>query len=220
MLNAVLMPVSDRRIKKLRNYLSKSMQEVLLYNCATLDLEQARNFINSDTGQLFPYRNDFMSRTTGKSALQRVTLQDQHTYLVSILNRQDKMSMAASIESRVPLLDYRIVEFANSLPDGFKQKGTQTKLILKKLAEDYLPHDVVYRRKSGFGIPLPDWFREAKGLGELANDTLNSVNLDELENLVNVEDSLKAHNEEKADHSELLWSVLNYALWKKNYGIT
>ncbi len=95
---------------------------------------------------------------TSPDVMARLSIGDQKTYLVSILNRQDKMSMAASVEARVPFLDYRIAEFANHLASDLKTRGWRTKEIVKKVAESYLPDEVVHRRKSGFGVPLADLF--------------------------------------------------------------
>jgi len=85
---------------------------------------------------------------------------------VSILNRQDKMSMAASIESRVPFMDYRLVEFANGLPAEYKLRNGSGKAIVKDVARRVLPARIVDRRKSGFGVPLDRWFRASDGMGE------------------------------------------------------
>ena len=148
-----------------------------------------------------------------------MSLLDQHTYLVSILNRQDKMSMAASVESRVPLLDYRIVEFANRLPDGHRQGKGQTKLILKKVAERYLPREVIYRRKSGFGIPVSEWFSAEDGLGKLAQREFAGVSLAEFGIPIEPEKILVEHRSRQREHGELLWTVLNFVLWKKAFAI-
>jgi asparagine synthase (glutamine-hydrolysing) len=71
----------------------------------------------------------------------------------------DKTSMANSLESRVPFLDYRLVEFVESLPPGLKLKGLQGKYLHKKAAEKWLPREIVYRKKKGFANPIENWFR-------------------------------------------------------------
>lgn len=87
----------------------------------------------------------------------------------------DKMSMAASIEVRVPFLDHDLVSFASTVPHGLKQRGREGKWILKKAMEPYLPHDVIYRPKAGFGAPLRHWLRGE--LREMMHDLLSSENL-------------------------------------------
>jgi asparagine synthase (glutamine-hydrolysing) len=76
------------------------------------------------------------------------------------LNYTDKMSMAVGVETRVPFLDFELVEFANRLPIRYKMKGKTTKYLLRKVAEKYLPMDVIYRPKTGFGAPIRTWIRE------------------------------------------------------------
>ena len=75
------------------------------------------------------------------------------------LNYTDKMGMAASVEVRVPFLDPQLMAFASSLPPHFKQRGGIGKWIFKRAMEPYLPRDVIYRPKTGFGVPLRSWLR-------------------------------------------------------------
>jgi asparagine synthase (glutamine-hydrolysing) len=92
-------------------------------------------------------------------SLQRFLYCDLHTRLVDdILVKGDRMSMGASVEARVPFLDRKVVEYAASLPSTLKVDGLRSKIVLKKLAEQYLPHDTIYRRKVGFTVPLTRWF--------------------------------------------------------------
>lgn len=219
-LGGLLGAATDHRLRKLGAQLERPMAEILLNNCATLDAGRRRELWPQIDG-LFAYRTDLLQRLEAQDSwLRRVSLLDQHTYLVSILNRQDKMSMAASVESRVPLLDYRIVEFANGLPDSHRQAGRQTKLILKRVAERYLPREVIYRRKSGFGVPIAEWFRADQGLGKLAQSVFAEVPLGELDGRLKASQLLMEHRSGQRDHGEFLWSLLNFALWKKTYGIS
>lgn len=210
----------DRRLRKLADQLERPMTDVLMYNAATLERDRLEELWPDAADRVFGYRMELL-RQLGSEAgwLRRMSMLDQHTYLISILNRQDKMSMAASVESRVPLLDYRLVEFANGLPDSHRQGQRQTKLILKRVAERYLPRDVIYRRKSGFGIPLAEWFRKNDGLGRLAQHELTEVSVPELGGRVETSRLLAEHRAGKRDHGEFLWTLLNFALWKKAFGI-
>jgi asparagine synthase (glutamine-hydrolysing) len=93
------------------------------------------------------------------SALDRFLYCDLHTRLVDdILVKGDRMSMAAGVEARVPFLDHQLVEFAARLPQSLKVSGLRSKIVLKRLAERYLPRDIIYRRKVGFTVPLTRWF--------------------------------------------------------------
>ncbi len=93
------------------------------------------------------------------SALDRFLYCDIHSRLVDdILIKGDRMSMGAGIEARVPFLDHKLVEFAARLPSHLKVSGLRSKIVLKRLAERYLPREVIYRRKVGFTVPLTRWF--------------------------------------------------------------
>ena len=92
--------------------------------------------------------------------LPRMLYADQKTYLVELLMKQDQMSMACSIESRVPFLDHQFVEFAATVPDRLKLRGGVGKYILKRAVEDILPREIVYRKKMGFPTPLRQWLME------------------------------------------------------------
>ena len=100
-----------------------------------------------------------LSSASSADSLQRFLYCDLHTRLVDdILVKSDRMSMGASIEARVPFLDREVVEYAARLPSTFKVDGLRSKIVLKKLAEQYLPHETIYRRKVGFTVPLTSWF--------------------------------------------------------------
>jgi asparagine synthase (glutamine-hydrolysing) len=77
-----------------------------------------------------------------------------------LLMRVDKLTMAHAVEARVPFLDHDVVDFAARLPSSYKLRGGVGKRILKKAAEPYIDHDLIYRRKQGFGAPMEEWFRE------------------------------------------------------------
>jgi asparagine synthase (glutamine-hydrolysing) len=87
------------------------------------------------------------------------------------LNYTDKMAMAHGVEVRVPLLDVDLISLATQLPDRLKQRGAVGKWIFKKAMEPYLPHDVIYRPKTGFGAPVRHWIRNA--LRPLVEDVLS-----------------------------------------------
>jgi len=125
-----------------------------------------------------------------------------------ILTKVDRASMAHSLEVRVPLLDHRLVEWASSLPPGLKLRGSTGKYILKKTLEPDLPHDVLYRTKMGFKVPLAAWLRGP--LAQRARDALLAGAIAEcgyfepamLDRLV------RQHAAGRRDHSATLWSLL------------
>ena len=94
------------------------------------------------------------------TALRRMTYVDLKTWLPDdLLIKADKMTMACSLELRVPMLDHHLLEFATALPDHLRQRGGQGKYLLKKLMERYLPREIIYRKKQGFPVPIAVWFR-------------------------------------------------------------
>ncbi len=95
---------------------------------------------------------------------------DQAAYLESLLVRQDKMSMAASVEARVPFVHMPLLRLVNSLPHALRAPGGDTKPLLKRIAERHLPHDLIHRRKIGLWLPYEEWFADAKGAGGYLDD--------------------------------------------------
>jgi asparagine synthase (glutamine-hydrolysing) len=145
--------------------------------------------------------------------LPRMLYADQKTYLVELLMKQDQMSMACSIESRVPFLDHHFVEFAMSMPDHLKIRGATQKYVFKRAVEDLLPRDIVYRKKMGFPTPLRHWLMDPRTeplLSALrAPDGLlaSYVNLGELDRL------LERHRGGQVDATDRIWRLLNLQIW-------
>ena len=125
----------------------------------------------------------------------------------------DKMSMAVGVEVRVPFLDLDLVDFAARIPVGMKQRGKEGKWVLKKAMEPYLPLEVIYRPKSGFGAPLRHWMRYE--LRELLGDLLSVDSLKRrgLFDPVAVQRLIAANDEGKVDASYTLLSLLCIEIW-------
>lgn len=101
---------------------------------------------------------------------ERLHAVDQTSYLESLLMRQDKMAMAASVEARVPFVHMPLARVVNRIPARIRTPGGETKPLLKRIAEPHLPREVLYRRKVGLTLPVGDWLREADGLGRYLDD--------------------------------------------------
>jgi len=99
---------------------------------------------------------------------------DQAAYLESLLVRQDKMSMAASVEARVPFVHMPLLRLVNSLPHPLRAPGGDTKPLLKRIAERHLPHNLIHRRKIGLWLPYEEWFADANGAGGYLDDLTGS----------------------------------------------
>jgi len=212
--------LGDHRVQKLDRFTGMPAGWEILMNSASSDAQRLRIPGLDERRAVSDYRRSAYEATAGQAdPVTRVSLLDQQTYLVSILNRQDKMSMATSIESRVPFLDPRVVRFAHSLPTAYKLGRLDNKRIVKALAMRYLPAEVIKRRKSGFGVPLADWFRAEEGLGGL----LAAAREDALVGEVFGEETVKSLQDEhcagRADHSDALWAALNLAIWRKAFEV-
>jgi asparagine synthase (glutamine-hydrolysing) len=96
---------------------------------------------------------------------ERMLAVDQSAYLESLLMRQDRMAMAASVEARVPFTHLPLARIVNRIPPGIRLPGGETKPVLKRIAEEYLPRDLVRRRKIGLNLPLVEWLADANGMG-------------------------------------------------------
>jgi asparagine synthase (glutamine-hydrolysing) len=163
---------------------------------------------------------DYYSRVGPARNLNKMLYVDTHTWLPDdLLVKADKMTMAASVELRVPFLDHRLVEFAARLPVSYKLRRGQTKYLLKKVMERYLPPEVIYRSKKGFPVPIAQWFRN--GLHELASDTLLSPHAKVGAYLSRdcIEKMLLWHKSERSDLSDELWGLLVLEYWFREFHV-
>lgn len=211
--------IGDHRIGKIHKYSLYSSDDALLYNSGFLDRDFLSELLSDKYFETFPYRESSIKE--GEKAdldlATNLTFLDQKNYLVSILHRQDKMSMAASIESRVPFLDYRLVEFANKLPIQYKMRHFQTKNILKKVAGNFLPQDIIKRKKSGFGVPLKNWLIDSFGLGRYTNMLCDEIVMNDFIKKEKIEEILRDHKAGRHDYSEFLWTAINFMIWMKTF---
>src|SRR6266849_3966287 len=130
-----------------------------------------------------------------------------------LLMRVDKMTMATSVEARVPFLDHHLIEYAMGLPRSLKVKGTTGKHILKRALESVLPKDVLYQPKRGFGAPTREWFRGPEGdslIQQLLNSSIRKRNFFDYGFIQRLADE---HRREQRDWSANLWCLLNLSLW-------
>ncbi len=144
---------------------------------------------------------------------------DAHNYLVDdILVKVDKASMFNSLETRAPLLDQHLVEYVASLQPGLRMRNNTLKYLLKKVAADLLPGEVLQRKKQGFSIPMDHWFR--KDLADYAQSMLESPRARQrgIFNPQFVHYLLTAHkNTRLVNHSSAIWSMLCLELWFQTY---
>ena len=147
--------------------------------------------------------------------LHRMLYADINSYLIELLMKQDQMSMAASIESRVPFLDHELVEFTAKIPARYFIRGMGGKQILKKAVEDLLPRSVIYRKKMGFPTPWEHWLAGAT-LDALERMLLASRSMDRsLFRKQAIQRIFAEHRSRRRDHSNRIWRLLNLEIWQR-----
>jgi asparagine synthase (glutamine-hydrolysing) len=170
--------------------------------------------IRAICGDAYAGSMEYWNASSG-DMLHRMLYTDIKTYLVELLMKQDQMSMAASIESRVPFLDHELVEFTATIPAKYETRGLAGKFILKSAVADLLPREVVYRQKMGFPTPWAYW--------------LAGPQLDQLEQLLleprtrergyfnpeAVKRLFAEHRAASRDHGNRIWRLLNLELWER-----
>ncbi|MBK7993203.1 MAG: asparagine synthase (glutamine-hydrolyzing) [Blastocatellia bacterium] len=134
-----------------------------------------------------------------------------------LLMRVDKISMATSIEARVPFLDHKLVEFAMNIPRELKYKNGQAKYILKKALEGLIPDNIIYRKKQGFGLPIKQWFIDR--MSNFIEDSLfrSPLRKRDFFNYDHIQTMLGAHSAGRVDYSFNLWCLLNLSLWYEHW---
>ena len=176
--------------------------------------------LTKDFAQSFPSATAYASvmnvweRSSGE-ILQRLLYTDIKTYLVELLMKQDNMSMAASIESRVPFLDHVLVEWAMRVPASIQIQGLSGKRILKKAMEGVLPDSILYRPKLGFPTPWSGWLAGPR-LETIERMLLEPRSLDRgLFQRSAIERLFREHRAKYRDHYDRIWRLLNLELWQR-----
>jgi asparagine synthase (glutamine-hydrolysing) len=168
-------------------------------------------------GMLSPYATaeKYYESSDAHTMLNKLLYVDTKTYLHELLMKQDQMSMAASIESRVPFLDHHLVELAARMPESMKIRGMTTKYVLRKIMTGVLPAEILTRRKMGFPVPIGAWLRGpyrhvldeyVLGHRALARGLFDETALRQL---------VASHVSGEANHAERLWSLINLEMWQR-----
>jgi asparagine synthase (glutamine-hydrolysing) len=190
-----------------------SVESMFLDNFYCAFSESALDGLRRGGGSVYGNYLSYWNSRPDAPLLPRMLYADQKTYLVELLMKQDRMSMACSIESRVPFLDHHFLEFAMGIPDNLKIRGATQKYVLKKAVEDLLPPEIVHRKKMGFPTPLRQWLMEPRAESVVnmlrKRDGLLAAYLDrgELDLLID------QHRTGLIDATDRLWRLLNLQIW-------
>ena len=213
------------KLKKYADWFSSAVEDRYRSTSGYLTERIKRHFYSPD---LLNYmkQNNYLEKTffrwfkdvDGQPPLSRLLYVDSKTWLLEdLLLRADKMTMATSVELRVPFLDHKIVEFASSLPDHYKVNNGEGKFVLKKLMERYLPKEIIYRKKMGFSVPTKRWF--AGALLEPAKDIIFSRKLLDTGwfKIKYLDSMFNRHCKGKEDNSVRIFSLLVLYHWLDIY---
>ena len=155
------------------------------------------------------------------SALRKILCFDQTSWLPdNLLERGDRMTMAASLEARMPFMDHELAAYASALPDNMRVRGSRTKWILREAMKRMLPQEILGRPKVGFRVPVNEWFQGPMRdylydhLTGSASCTHQYYKPDALDKI------LSDHVNGRQNHEKLLWSLLNLEIWHHEYKIT
>jgi asparagine synthase (glutamine-hydrolysing) len=189
-------------------------------NFASIRLADQQSLLAHPPARSEPYASSlsYFAHPNGSATLlDRLLYSDIKTYLVELLMKQDQMSMASSIESRVPFLDHHLVEFASTLPDRWKLAGWTTKRVLRESMKGLLPESILNRPKMGFPVPFGRWTRSHW------NGVVREILLDRRSRergLIApsaVERLLTDHESARTDGADRLWMLLNLELWYRTF---
>jgi asparagine synthase (glutamine-hydrolysing) len=215
LLSNALEKSSNYRLKKIAQGLKiDSLEELFLYSGRLFDFEELFGIENIT--YLEQYKQYLFNQ---KSLFERISDYDIKTYMNGdIFTKVDRATMAYSLEARTPLVDYRIVELSQKIPFEYKYKNGEGKYILKDVLYDYLPKEIFQRPKSGFTVPLKNWFRAE--LKEYVYDTLTKENLQKIDhiNIDYVQQIIDEHMHSKANYYHQIWSLISYVKWDEKYG--
>ena len=219
------LPVNSKvRQKLLRTFLSlqPDVESIYFDNFAVFSRSMQNELLTPETrartGALDPYAGvcSLLEKTDAQSPLDRLLYADIKTYLHELLMKQDQMSMAASVESRVPFLDHKLVEFTSGLPERMKLRGWTTKYVLRKAMKGVLPEAILSRPKMGFPVPIGKWFRGPY------RSIINEYVLSEraLSRGIFERDFVRAvvnRHDAGEDDSERLWALVNFEMWQRQF---
>jgi len=216
-------PVSDEKISF--EYMLKRFVQGSLMSPEHAHVFWNGTFAEDEKPKFFTWANghslkQILNSMNSAEGLNRYLLFDLQYYLPDdILCKVDRMSMAHSLEVRPPFLDHRICEFALSLPDELKVRGSQLKFVLRELMKDKLPISIVRRKKVGFDIPAHDWLRGV--LKPLLLDTIteDAVNRTGFLRWNGVQSLIRDHLERRVNCGYHLWGLMMLLLWMKKWNM-
>ncbi|MGH9756089.1 MAG: asparagine synthase (glutamine-hydrolyzing) [Blastocatellia bacterium] len=211
-----------RMLQRTFLFMPAEIKDVYFDNFAVYSPARQQQLFTAETYERMrdrdPYRASLshIEQSDAETLLDKLLAADLKTYLHELLMKQDQMSMAASLESRVPFLDHKLVEFATRLPDAMKLRGWTTKYVLRQAMRGVLPPRILTRKKMGFPTPVGSWFRgpfrrvideyvlSARALARGVFDPTYAR-------------EIVARHAAGENHAERLWMLVNFEIWQRRF---
>lgn len=213
---------AQRKLSRTFLCLSPNIEEIYFDNFSVFSRSMQTDLFSREMRERVsvsdPYQTslDAFGATDAEAMLDRLLAVDLKTYLHELLMKQDQMSMAASIESRVPFLDHKLVEFAAKLPLKMKLRGLTTKYILRRAMRNRLPKEILSRSKMGFPVPVGTWLR-----GRFSHLTDEYILSERARNRgifdIDWVRALIARHQAGENHAERLWMLINFEIWQRRF---
>jgi asparagine synthase (glutamine-hydrolysing) len=208
---------SPARFKMVKDWLSHGWSWMAIRNSA-FGRPELLGMLSDDVPIDLSVREAIITRHEDGAPADALLRLDQECYLVSVLQRQDRVSMGASVEARVPFLDHTLVEAANRVRLGKKLFAGSGKHILKQAAAGIIPSEIIERPKMGFPIPIREWLRHGGGLSPRLDLLLSrSCKIATYFDSAQVGQMVDEHREGRRDHSEALWILLTLEMWTRKF---
>jgi asparagine synthase (glutamine-hydrolysing) len=158
--------------------------------------------------------DEYFFKTPIKSVSEMMLADQQHYLMDDILTKVDRAGMAVSLETRVPLLDYRLVEFSYQIPLNLHHKNNQSKYLLRQMLYNFVPKELIERPKMGFGVPIEHWLRDE--LKDWAENLLQKEKLEQYFHSKPILEKWQEHLSKKRNWQYQLWNVLIFMSWLEN----
>jgi asparagine synthase (glutamine-hydrolysing) len=208
-----------------RNYILRGtmpLEERFIGNAKIFTEDMKAEIVRIDSEMLRTYRNplqvarEFYDRTRHLDPVTRMQYIDMNLWLPGdILMKADKMTMAHSLELRVPFLDVEVFEAARRIPASYRVAEGTTKYIFRKAMEGIIPEFILNRPKLGFPVPIRDWLKGPQG--DLIVEQIEASGVEDYVNVNTVKKMAERHKSGKADYSRRLWTIYVFALWHMTY---
>ncbi|MFL5787581.1 MAG: asparagine synthase-related protein, partial [Flavisolibacter sp.] len=200
------LPLEEAYMRSYSYYDEKELQQLF-----KIDISKSYQKLRSDHFSLFhkSYNND---------PINQMCYTDIHLFMQGLnLAYTDKASMAASVEVRVPFIDKEVIQMAMQIKGSLKYKNRQSKYILKKVAEDYLPKDIIYRPKASFGAPIRSWI--SGDLREMIDDLLSRENIEKrgIFNYGYVRQLIEDDRKGLKDNAYRIYHLITLEIWLRRF---